>query len=298
MKRSLSLVVLCLVSVACGTAGAQDSDAVAGRVLERLQAGRAQAGVAELERRADLDRVAMERARRIAALPHSERLALDESIHVGLDQEEVTAYRSASVHLDMVRGYADPASGFLRAWTRYESAWAKAMKPGLDSVGIATHRAGDGWVILVAVFLDEIRLPTNLRAVELEAIRAINRIRVEHGMPALDENAVLTEIARAHSEEMTRRRFFGHASPDGRTARERVAGRGLTYSQVAENIQKNRGHDDPVATAVASWMDSRAHRANILTAGFRETGMGVAMTEDGTIYFTQLFFTPRSPSAE
>jgi uncharacterized protein YkwD len=299
MNRSLSLVPFCAVSVIVGAlVPVQAGDDVARRVLERLKAGRAQAGVAELERRADLDRVALERARRVAALPHSKRLSLDESIRIGLVQEEVTAYRSASVHLDMVRGYTDPASGFLRAWTAYESAWAKAMKPGLDSVGIATHRADDGWVILVAVFLDEIRLPTNLRELERDTIRAINRIRVEQGMLVLGESTVLTEIARAHSEDMARRRYFDHASPDGRTAKQRVTARGLTYSTVGENIQKNHGYDDPVATAVASWMDSKAHRKNILTAAFRETGLGVAMTEDGTIYFTQLFFTPRDPSAE
>jgi uncharacterized protein YkwD len=198
----------------------------------------------------------------------------------------------------MVRGYADPASGFLRAWTAYESAWAKAMRPELDSVGIATHRAEDGWIVLVAVFLDEIRLPTDLRALELDAIGAINSIRSEQDLPALGESSVLTEIARAHSEEMARRDYFGHTSPDGRTVKERVAARGVTYRTVGENIQRNQGHDDPVAVAVESWMDSDAHRENILTAGFRETGLGVAMTEDGTVYFTQLFLTPRNPSDE
>ncbi len=153
-------------------------------------------------------------------------------------------------------------------------------------------------MILVAVFVDELRLPTNLRELELAAIRAVNEIRVERGMLALGESAVFTEIARAHSEDMVRRHYFGHVSPDGETMKERITARGLTYSKIAENIQKNQGHDDPVATAVESWMDSEGHRANILTAEFRETGLGVAMTEDGTIYFTQMFFTPRTPTAE
>ena len=242
--------------------------------------------------------MALERARTIAALPHSKRLALGESIQVGLEQEGVTGYRSASLHLDMVRGYADSASGFLRSWTAYESAWSKAMNPELDSVGIATQRAEDGWVILVAVFLDEIRMPTNLRELGLQAIGAINRIRAERGMPSLGENSTLTKIARGHSEDMARRGYFSHTSPDGRRARDRLAARGVTYRTVAENIQKNRGHDNPVSVAIESWMRSKSHRQNILTAAFRETGLGVAVDESGMFYFTQLFLTQRDAPDE
>ena len=51
----------------------------------------------------------------------------------------------------------------------------------------------------------------------------------------------------------------------------------------------SKGHDDPVNMAVESWMGSKGHRKNILDGGFRQTAVGVAVTEDGTFYFTQLF---------
>ena len=40
-------------------------------------------------------------------------------------------------------------------------------------------------------------------------------------------------------------------------------------------------------------MGSQQHRENILKREFREIGIGVARNEDGEIYYTQVFGTPR-----
>jgi uncharacterized protein YkwD len=69
-----------------------------------------------------------------------------------------------------------------------------------------------------------------------------------------------------------------------------VRGAGLGFREVAENIASNRNVDDPVRTAVEAWMDSSGHRANILNPRVAETGLGVAVDGDGTLFFTQLFY--------
>jgi uncharacterized protein YkwD len=61
------------------------------------------------------------------------------------------------------------------------------------------------------------------------------------------------------------------------------------YVSLAENIHRNRGTDDPVATALEGWWASPGHRANMLSADFDQTGIGVAVDRDGIFYLTQVF---------
>jgi len=288
-----ALIVL-LASVAGGPARASD-DAVADAIVEQLQAERGAAGVDGLERRDSLDRVAREHAEMVAGLPHARRLSHKDSLETGLKAAGVEHYRHAALHLDMNRGYTDPAGAFLDTWHGYSRAWTKAMDPRFDAIGLASARASDGWIILVAVLLEDSPGPPDLRELELRTVAAVNRVREEHELIPLAEREELREVALAHSRDMIDRGFFAHRSPEGRKPEHRVRAAGLRYRLVAENIQRNRGWDDPVEVAVDSWMKSRGHRKAILTPEFRETGVGVAAEEDGTIYFTQLFFLEAPP---
>lgn len=275
--------------LATSVAFAAEEDRLADRVHEYLQVWRLDAGVPELPRRGDLDAVARSRAERIADLPHRRRLSLGETIETGLGAAGIKLYRRAAVHLDMVRGYADPAAGFLKSWKGYAPAWDKAMDPRFSAVGVGTHQAADDWIILVAVFLEDLPGVDDLRALEDSTRRAVNEIRREHGLVELADYPALADVARAHSEDMAGRDYFRHRSPEGRQAQHRVKAAGLEFRRLAENIQKSRGYDDPAEEAVEGWMNSRGHREAILEPDFRETGVGVAVAEDGTIYFTQLF---------
>src|SRR5262245_53023898 len=99
---------------------------------------------------------------------------------------------------------------------------------------------------------------------ETETEKADNSLRTKHALPALVPAPVLIQVARAHSQDMVRRRYFDHVDPDGRRAADRVTATGITWSKVSENLAMNSGMDDPVARAVEGWMDSPGHRANIL----------------------------------
>ena len=67
---------------------------------------------------------------------------------------------------------------------------------------------------------------------------------------------------------------------------------GERYHGIAENIYRVRGSEESAEAAVAAWMSSPGHRANILNADYRFTGIGIAVDEDGAVYFTQVFLTP------
>jgi uncharacterized protein YkwD len=263
------------------------------KVLEALREERRRAGAEPLIRRADIDAVALIRARRIAALPHSERLALSDSIEAGLRKAGIRLFRNAALHLDMVRGYSDPAEGFLKSWRGYTRSWEKVSHPMHDSIGLASYTAADGWIILVVIMLDDLPVFEDLTTLESMTVERVNEVRAEYGLGPLTEMPSLTAVARGHSEEMARKGFFSHESPSGMKSRDRVEAAGLKFRALGENILQLRGPDDPAGEAVDLWMESPSHRKAILDPRYSKTGVGVAIDDDGMLFFTQLFFTPR-----
>ena len=149
---------------------------------------------------------------------------------------------------------------------------------------------------------------------EKEIHALINKERRKRGLPPLEWDVTLAEIARKHSRDMVERNYFGHASPDGYdfSYRYKQAGYACAVSigrviyTGAENILQTNLYDsvtkengriyynwisqEKIAeTAVEIWMKSPAHRDNILVPFFRREGLGVAIAPDGKVYVTQDF---------
>lgn len=110
--------------------------------------------------------------------------------------------------------------------------------------------------------------------------------------PPLALASALTRAARAHTRDMTVHGFFSHEGSDGSTPGDRATRAGYRWSMVGENIAS--GVRTP-RDAVAGWLASPEHCANIMTAGFRH--MGVAFAVDPTnarvIDWTEDFGAPR-----
>jgi len=261
------------------------------RIREGLRHARAEAGVPELVRRPDLDGIALDRARRIAALPHDRRLALDDPVENALRAAEIEGFRRVVEHVDLWSGRADPGVALLANWQRYDPSWETARSELFDSVGLAAYRASDGWIVFVAVLVEEVVLPKPVDIPELEraTMMAVNDKRAEAGLRRLQANAALVEVARAHSEDMARHGYFGHLSLTGFEPADRVSAAGVAFAKVGENIHKNGNVEDPVSFAVRSWLESRGHREIMLAPVYRDTGVGIGVDDDGTIFFTQLF---------
>jgi uncharacterized protein YkwD len=122
-----------------------------------------------------------------------------------------------------------------------------------------------------------------------------NEQRRRGRLPLLAEAETLTVAARRHSEDMLRRRFFAHRNPDGRNHADRItAVLRWTAPATAENLWMRSGRltaaDLPAlaASAIAEWMASRSHRANLMNRRYTHLGIGVAMTAT-EIRVTQLF---------
>lgn len=108
----------------------------------------------------------------------------------------------------------------------------------------------------------------------------VNRERTARGLPPLRENQLLSAASLEHSEDMVRRRYFEHTSPDGRSVGDRLRAigyaRGVSAS-AGENIAYGAGTESTPASIVDAWMHSRGHREDILRPAFSEIGIGIAL---------------------
>ena len=125
---------------------------------------------------------------------------------------------------------------------------------------------------------------------ELETYAGINQIRAQYGLPTLQADAGLVEVARLRSQDMAARGYFGHNPPDGCNYVCIMDSRGVPYSYAGENIAWNTWDWAQTAdVAVQMWRNSPPHMQNILGCHYERVGSGVARARDGTIYFTMIF---------
>jgi uncharacterized protein YkwD len=105
----------------------------------------------------------------------------------------------------------------------------------------------------------------------------LNEERARHGLRPLERNAILEAASQRHSEDMARRHFFAHRTPDGMTPGERISAAGYPVCDcyVGENLYWGAGRNAPPAKAMEGWMDSPGHRKNVLSPEFTEVGVGV-----------------------
>ncbi len=100
-------------------------------------------------------------------------------------------------------------------------------------------------------------------------------------------NAALATAARGHAADMAARNYFSHTSQDGRTFDARIVNAGYSgYSALGENIAAGQPTADAV---VAGWLTSPGHCANIMSASFRELGVGVGTGGSYSTYWVQDF---------
>jgi uncharacterized protein YkwD len=133
--------------------------------------------------------------------------------------------------------------------------------------------------------------------VELLADELSNEHRREAGLPELEPDEELRNVARRHSQDMHARGYFSHDDPDGLSPSDRVhRGHRRLVGESGENIWmcKNCARQDADALAAAivteaeGWMNSPKHRENILRQRFTHGVVGLAL-HGKDVWATQLF---------
>lgn len=136
------------------------------------------------------------------------------------------------------------------------------------------------------------RKPETSDAFELErhAFALINQQRASSGLEPLTWSDDAAKIARLHSENMANYDFFSHTDLNGLMVNDRADSLGIKkWQAIGENIAYNQGFENPVEFAVERWMKSPKHRDNLLNSRWRESGIGIAIAENGKYYFTEVF---------
>lgn len=120
--------------------------------------------------------------------------------------------------------------------------------------------------------------PFTITEFERTVLELTNAERTSRGLPALQYDEGLGAIARGHSGDMIRRRFFDHTNPDGDSPQLRVArNQRRLVGEAGENIWSGTGYapETIARQAVEDWMKSPGHRANILQKDYTHLGVGI-----------------------
>ena len=134
----------------------------------------------------------------------------------------------------------------------------------------------------------------NALDLELRAFELINQQRTLIGLEPLAWSDDAAKVARLHSENMATYNFFSHKGLDGLLVNDRADSFGVKkWQAIGENIAYNQGFENPVEFAVEHWMKSPKHRDNLLSSRWKESGIGIAVTDNGTYYFTEVFLLRR-----
>jgi len=102
-----------------------------------------------------------------------------------------------------------------------------------------------------------------------------NGDRVTDHEPALQINSALTAAAQAKANDMAKRDYWSHVTPNGVQPWAFMTAAGYKYEAAGENLAYGFSTSDQVMTA---WMNSPDHRANILDTNYQDVGFATANT--------------------
>lgn len=101
----------------------------------------------------------------------------------------------------------------------------------------------------------------------------LNRVRAQHGLPAVAPDRRMNRAASTHSRGMARRGYIFHGAWGGRVAR--AAGSPAAVGEVIGWLRRSSPGRE-ARGVVAGWLRSPTHRHVLLDGTFRRVGIGRA----------------------
>ena len=111
-----------------------------------------------------------------------------------------------------------------------------------------------------------------LTSPEAALLTAMNQTRQAHSLAPLRVDPNLLRAARWQSSDMASKGYFAHGAFAQRMAAFRVRG-----PRMGENLAWGSGSLGNPQVIVHEWLNSPAHRENLLRAGYRRVGIGAAV---------------------
>ena len=113
---------------------------------------------------------------------------------------------------------------------------------------------------------------------------ALNAERTARGLQAVRVVPELVTLARRHSADLARRNVVSHDSETGKSYSQRLADAGVASVANGENVGRSSTCLTPLIHQ--AFMDSPAHRQNMLDPAFDAVGVGVVLGNHGTYFLT------------
>jgi uncharacterized protein YkwD/uncharacterized membrane protein required for colicin V production len=120
---------------------------------------------------------------------------------------------------------------------------------------------------------------------EKEMLVMVNAERKKAGLSELAGDFPLTLVGRRHCEDMARRGYFSHYTPEGKSPFDRMDEANITYSAAGENLALAPN----TQLAMQGLMDSPGHRANILSKDYGRVGIGAIDAGVYGVFYCQEF---------
>lgn len=119
-----------------------------------------------------------------------------------------------------------------------------------------------------------------------------NKERTKKKQPVLVQDSKIQKAAQMKAEDMAKRGYFSHSTPDGKDPWHWLKINGVSYSAAGENLAMNFNNASEV---VPAWMDSPKHKENIMNENYLLTGIGVAKGKfkgKDTIFIAEFYSKP------
>ena len=117
-----------------------------------------------------------------------------------------------------------------------------------------------------------------LTSPETALLNVMNQTRQAYGLAPLQVDPNLVRAARWQSSDMARKSYFAHGAFAQRMAAFRVRG-----PRMGENLAWGNGAYGTPQVIVREWLNSPAHRENLLRPGYRRVGVGAAIGSYGGV---------------
>lgn len=146
------------------------------------------------------------------------------------------------------------------------------------------------------LYFKDVRLLTE-DSLEKDVLTELNQIRVENTLEEFTPSPNLQQAAERHAADMASGDFLSHTGSDGTTSYDRVVDEGYmlwtkpAYQRyiVSENVARADMSIYSLDVIIDAWMDSDAHRRNILHPEMNEIGISTAVSAGGDTYYCVVF---------
>jgi len=124
-------------------------------------------------------------------------------------------------------------------------------------------------------------LTVSLSPTEQSVFDNINLARQRLGLPMVELDESLIELARNRSRDMATRGYFAHVTPEGTTAFNMLDELGIYSPYAGECLARTNESPEVVFEA---FMESPSHRKVLLNPHYSKIGVGQGIDSNGMLY--------------